>query len=130
VTKTRKARGWLALGIVVVVCAIGSTLVLLTRPTPVTPVSLCRSTLHQKVYSARFVTVAWIRDFTEGPSVGADRPVRFPHSAPTDEAAWCWTRAPDSWLFWGVDTHGHGDRLAGLGEVGSMPAPTDPPVIP
>jgi hypothetical protein len=72
---------------------------------PTDALALCRQALSGRdVVSGTWATVADLRDWGYGGPVLKQPMIdAFPGAAPTDQAAWCWTKnAPDSFTAWGV----------------------------
>jgi hypothetical protein len=100
--------------------------------TPTTALALCRDALAGRdVVSGTWATVGDLRSWGYGGPVPT-RPLRdvFAAAAPTDPAAWCWTKdAPDSYTAWGVRAHDapqHAITVVGPTAV----TPSGPPRIP
>jgi hypothetical protein len=103
-----------------------------TPPPATTALALCRQALASRdVVSGTWTTVSDLRSWGYSGPV-QQRPLRdvFASAAPTDPAAWCWTKdAPDSYTAWGVrpnDTPQHAITVTGPTTV----TPTGRPVIP
>jgi len=103
-----------------------------TQATPTDAIVLCRQALPDRdVVSGIWTTVGDLRTWGYGGPV-QKRPMgdAFVPSAPTEPAAWCWTReAVDSYTAWGVhvpDAAARAITVTGPTDV----IPTGPPVIP
>jgi hypothetical protein len=103
-----------------------------TPATTTDPLGLCRQALPDRdVISATRTTVGDLRAWGySGPLQKHPLGNAFPASAPTEPAAWCWTReAVDSYTAWGVHAPDLAERaITVTGPTDEIPA--GPPIIP
>jgi hypothetical protein len=95
---------------------------------PPFPLVLCRQVLKKPVYSARLVTVGWVRAYRPGgpPGAGAPAAHAFPVARSANVAAWCWTGSPGSWTFSAVDDDNEAFTFGSVSGVGLTKPPTGP----
>jgi hypothetical protein len=100
---------------------------------------LCRDALpRRQVVSGAWTTVDNLRGWGYGGPV-QQHPLSgaFPSAAPSDQAAWCWTRdAPGTYTAWAVrapDGARHAMTISQIGATDSTPTetmPSGPPIVP
>jgi hypothetical protein len=127
-------------GLLVVTALITATMSCTSQARPAEPpttsptdaFALCRQVLPGRdVVSGTWTTVGDLRGYGySGPVARHPLADAFPMAAPSDEAAWCWTKnAPDSYTAWGARTP-DGARQALTVDGPTETTPAGPPLVP